>query len=456
MSIPKLLNNSDNEFLGEGSYGCVYNPGITCKGKKNKAKTVTKIQEINFFSNNEKNIGAYIKTHIKNYKNYFCPIIKSCIVKFNTIEKSDLDIKKCTVIFDEYDNEQITKPVPQYNQYILMHSPYIKSYTMKAFYIDNKFVYVSNILNHIYKIIYAINLLTQVGIVHNDLHMGNVLINLTNLNPIIIDFGLSLNINNCYKLNKDYVDFQYIKKFTYDFRSDSYHFNIEKRFISFIIHNKTQFFPNEIYDNNEDNNISKEAINYFINDAYTSINNNPEIRYYFSTNEMAEYRKALEQFYYQFLDKQHYPKYNTIVKYLLHYMHINTDLYSLTINLLYLSYLKHNTNTGTLSLNPEELVILDFFTQLYKKNLYPDPKMRLKATELQDIYKYIINFIMNYNLKTTKNSIKVDFITAFVKFLKSKNISIKTLFYKNFAFLNFNLICTESIFQTIKSTAVKL
>jgi len=107
-------------------------------------------------------------------------------------------------------------------------------------------------------------------------------------------------------------------------------------------------------------------------------------------------------------------------------------------------------------LNPEELVILDFFTQLYKKNLHPDPKMRLKATELQDIYKYIINFIMNYNLKTTKNSIKVDFITAFVKFLKSKNISIKTLFYKNFAFLNFNLICTESIFQTIKSTAVKL
>ena len=46
--------SSNDDFLGQGSYGCVYYPGIDCKGKKNTKKTVTKVQEINFYSKNEK------------------------------------------------------------------------------------------------------------------------------------------------------------------------------------------------------------------------------------------------------------------------------------------------------------------------------------------------------------------------------------------------------------------
>lgn len=458
MYSSRLFDNSIMEFLGEGSYGCVYKPGINCKGTKNKKKTVTKIQEINFFSNNEKIIGSYIKRNIKNYKKYFAPIIKSCIVSFNTIEKSKLDIEKCSVLFDEYDNSQEnTKYVPPYNQYIMMYSYFIKSITLKEFYIDHNYDYTFNILNHAYKILYCISLLNQINIVHNDLHMANILIDLTNLNPIIIDFGLALNINNCYKLNKDYIDFQYLKKFTYDFRSDSYHFSIEKRFISFILYNKTQYFPNQIYDNNKNNNISKEAINYFITDAYNTINNNNEIRKYFNNYEMNEYRIALEQFYYQFLDKKLYPKYNTIIKYLLNILHTYNDLYSLTINLLYLHYVKVNTtSTTSSSYNNDKLIIIDFFIQLYKKVLFPEPKMRLKISELLDLHKFIIDFVMDYDLKNIKKNIKVDFITSLILFLKSKKISIETVFYKKFAFLNFNLLCSDAIFQAIKSDSIKL
>ena len=94
MSLLYPLKSSRSEFLGEGSYGCVYYPGITCKGKKNKKKVITKIQEINFYSDNEKNNGNYIKTNIKNYNKYLSPVTKFCIVKFNTLEKSSLDIKK--------------------------------------------------------------------------------------------------------------------------------------------------------------------------------------------------------------------------------------------------------------------------------------------------------------------------------------------------------------------------
>jgi serine/threonine protein kinase len=467
MSLSHSLKSSNSKFLGEGSYGCVYYPGISCKGKKNKKNLVTKIQEINFYSDNEKNNGNYIKKNIKNYSKYFNPVLKYCIVKFNTIKNSNLDINKCNTLFDEYNSSTINGDYASNpsnpsnpsnsiinNQYILMYSSYIKNYSLKDFYSKNNFEFVFSILNHVYKLIYSLTLLNQVGIIHNDLHINNILINLKNLYPIIIDFGLSFNINNCYKLNKDYIDFQYIKKFVFDYREDSYHVNIEKRFISFIIFNKTSYFPSEIYDNNDNNNISKGAINYFISDAYTTIDNNEEIRKYFNSDEMIDYKKALELFYYQFLDKSVYPKYNSIVKYLLNFVYMYNDIYSLTIDLLYLNELK--VYKQNIVLNNEEQFILDFFIQLYKKSLYPDPNMRLNLEEILDLYKFIINFIINYNLKTAKNSIKITMISELVKFLKSKNISIKTVFYKDFAFLNFNLLCNDLIFQTIKSSSIKL
>ena len=82
--------------------------------------------------------------------------------------------------------------------------------------------------------------------------------------------------------------------------------------------------------------------------------------------------------------------------------------------------------------------------------------MRLNISEVLDIYKFIINFIKKYDLKTAKNNIRATMISELVKFLKSKKISIKTVFYKNYAFLNFNLLCNESIFQTIKSSSISL
>lgn len=472
MSIHQVLNPERSTFLGEGSYGCVYYPGISCAGKQNTKKLITKIQDINFYSDNEKSIGIYIKNKIANYKKYFSPIVKYCIVKFNTLEKSNLDIAKCNILFEEYNEEKLyTAEHPEdenrfnhknsivNNKYILMYSPYIQSYTLKDYYIDHKFEFTFNVLNHIYKTLYSLSLLNNVGIIHNDLHMGNILINLKNNNPIIIDFGLSFNINNCYKLSKDYIDFQYVKKFTFDYRNDSYHFNIEKRFISFVIFNKLDDFTNEIYDNNDNNSVSKEAINYFIEDTYTSMINNEEVSRFFNHDEMSDYKKALVKFYYQFLDKHKYPKYNTIVKYLLDFVYTYNDLYSLTINLLYLYHLKdiktQEMEHNRYFLSNEEQEIIEFFIQLYKKVIYPDPNMRLKINEVYELYKFIISFIKNYDLKTVKNTIRLDFITSLVKFLKSQNISIKVVFYKKFAFLNFNLLCSHALFETIKHSSIK-
>ena len=468
--------NESNKFLGEGSYGCVYYPGIDCKGKKNKKKTITKIQEINFYSENEKNIGKYIKKNIKNYKLYFSPVIKTCVVKFQTIEKSDLNLKKCDTIFEDYNylknyhekmessnngnsNDKKLSDSQVRNlkntiddQYYLMYVYYIKNKTLEDYYndINNFSNFVISLLNNFALLLNSLIILNKVKIVHNDLHVNNILINLKNNKPVIIDFGLSFEINKCYKFNKDYIDFRYLKNILTDYRLDSYNVNIEKRFITYIIYNRTDSFKSDVNDNNVSNILTKKNIDLFIKDCYDSIINNQEIRAIFNHLELDDYKKSLEKFYYQFLNKTKYPKYNNIIKYLLEYVHKYNDFYSLCIDLIYILYYKSQLITNIIDNKHKNYkILLEFFLQLYKKVLHPLPELRLEINEVFDIYKFIINYIKNVNINDDKYI--GSFIIAFTKFLKSKTISIETVFYRNFAFLDFNSICNKNMFEFIKS-----
>lgn len=458
-----------NKFMGEGSYGCVYYPGINCKGKKNKKKTVTKIQEINFYSENEKTLGEYIKKNVKKYRQHFSPVIKSCIVKFQTIEKSDLNLKKCDTLFEDYnyfknyyekqslspksyDKHELIQKSNVDQEYYLMHVYFIKNKTLKDYYIDhnNYSNLIISLLNNFGYLLNSLRILNHYKIIHNDLHINNILINLKINKPIIIDFGLSFNINKCYKINKDYIDFKYLKNFTLDYRLDNYHVNIEKRFITFVIYNRSEYFISDVNDNNATNLLTKKHVDFFIKDCYDSIISNNEIRFILNDAELVEYKKSLEQFYYQFLDKTKYPRYNTIVKYLLEYVYAFNDLYSLTIDFIYICYYKKellDTTNGVKENNYK--ILLEFFLQLYKKSLHPNPNMRLKLLETLEIYKFIVTYIKNVNIKDTKYI--GNFIIAFTKFLKSQSISIEVVFYKNFAYLDFNLICNKNIFEFIKS-----
>jgi len=491
-----------SDFLGEGSYGCVYYPGIDCKGKKNTKKTVTKVQEINFYSKNEKKIGLYIKKHIKNFKHFYGSIIKACIITFDIVEKSNLDLKKCSVLFEDYnssyananananalyyteDTETIedtqTKETKEdtlkshvNNEYFLMYSYYIKNKTLKDYYgassvdigssigtsVDastsiststSNINFVISVLNNFSYLLTALSLLNKYKIIHNDLHVNNILINLKTNKPVIIDFGLSFLIHNCYKLNKTTIDFYYLKKFIFDFRLDHYHINIEKRFLCFCVYNVSDDFYSIVDTNDAENLLTKTNIDFFIDDAYYSIVNNKEIREFFTDDELSEYKKALQQFYYQFYNKTDYPTYTSIVKYLLDFVYAFNDLYSLTIDLFYIYF---NSSFFLETIDTTENINLklffDFFIQLYKKVLYPDPNMRLKINEVYNIYMFIINYIKTVEITDDANY-SADFVIAFTKFLKSKSISIEVVFNTKFAFLNFNLLLNKTMFEFVK------
>ena len=90
------------ELIGQGTYGCVYYPGIKCPGKKGSyEKYATKLEVNDYSLRNELSISQLIR-QIKNYKNFFIPIIKTCPIKLASLDNGDIPIEKCELIEKNY------------------------------------------------------------------------------------------------------------------------------------------------------------------------------------------------------------------------------------------------------------------------------------------------------------------------------------------------------------------
>ena len=472
-------NKLKNNLLGQGSYGCVYYPGITCNGKMNNKPYVTKLQEVTFYSVNEISIGKYIKTHVLKYKSFFAPIIKHCLVTFQTIQKSDLNINDCDILFpnnkkyynenyyQKYDKQyeeqydkKYDKQYPGYlksasdnykkelydrlhTNYYLMYMNYIHNQTIKSFFknFNNFDIYSVGLIKSYFIIIKSIGILISNKIIHNDLHVNNILINLKNNKPIIIDFGLGIFFDKCFEYKKQFINFEYLKNTLFDFRDDQYHVLLEKRFISFIIYNNSQYYSANISENSKKNELTLSIIDMFIKDSYETIANQKVIP--FNTVELAEYYKSLKQFYYQFLNKYKYPNYSVIVVYLLNFVLMYTDLYSAVFDIFYINYsLKFeikNSNSGS-------KLFFDFFLQLFKKNLHPNPLMRLQHSQINNIFTYIIRSIKKFSNVISYNV----FIKELNDFLISQSINPKILFHKTFASIDFHTIFNKDVYYFVK------
>ena len=473
-------------LLGQGSYGCVYYPGINCNGKMNNKPYVTKLQEITFYSINEINIGKYIKTHIKQYRSLFAPIIKYCIVSFQTILKSELNIDGCDIIYpnnkkyyyqnyepqyddnhelkygDNYERKYGEKYRPKYDnfkslsgnyknklhekintKYYLMYMNYIHNQTIKSYFqnFNNFDIYSVKLIRSYFIIIKSIGILINNKIIHNDLHVNNILINLKNNKPVIIDFGLGIFFDKCFEYKNKSLNFEYLKNTLFDFRDDQYHVILEKRFVSFIIYNKTHYYSANISENYKKNELTTSIIDVFIKDSYETIANQKIIP--FTNVELAEYYKSLKQFYYQFLNKYKYPNYNVIVVYLLNLILMYTDLYSVIFDIFYIHF---SVKFETMNSNSGSKLFFDFILQVLKKNLHPNPLMRLQYSQITSIFTYIIR-----SIKKSHNSSSYEiFITEFRTYIISQSINPKILFHKTFAEIDFTTILNKDVYYFVK------
>ena len=458
------------KFLGEGSYGCVIKPGYDCNGKTNiSKKTVTKITEINFASKNELYISELIKNikfnNKKIYNYHFVPIIKKCFVKYNILKKFEMN--KCTNLLDNIDDNFDFKNTLIKKEFFLFTLKYINGLKIKKYLLGKNFndeyflndiniintnfyeykVFVNNYLNSYYYLLKSITLLQENNIIHNDFYNRNIIFDFKNNKPLVIDFGLSYNKNKFYKnVNKQIIDIKYINKFFFNYREQHFDYNSEKRFVSFIIDNDSHYFINKVFKSYQKNELTKQIIDFFINDIINTFQKTNFINFIFENNEFNYYKKSLEKFYYKFLDKKKYHTYFKIIKELLPNVFQYTDLYSLTIEYIeILYYYKNNDNFNKKKSNS----LLYFLIQLFKIIILPDANLKINSKQIMYIIKFIINKINTCDINNEFNNEII--LQEFYNELKKNNINVELFNNKQYAYFDFKQYLFDiDIIQDIK------
>jgi len=176
-----------SKLIDQGGFGCVFYPGMECDGSVSKnPKYISKLHKKNYHVVNEYNVGKNV-SKIPLYGYYFAPIVNMCNIDIAKIDKRERDM--CRVVTKTNNS----------SKFVIMKMPYIKNVSLVK-YITNPNIDKKEIVTYIiylYKfLLNSLKMLNSNGIVHFDLKIPNILIEIKTKNPIIIDFGLSLMVKN--------------------------------------------------------------------------------------------------------------------------------------------------------------------------------------------------------------------------------------------------------------------
>ena len=213
-------------MISEGGYGCIFLPYVTCKGKTTKNfNYISKIEEKNFSSENEINIGKIIK-NIPRFYYYFVPAIYHCDINVSEFKNTDID--KCRLFKRSKEKTpfiMLKMPFIGYKKQIISYSDYI---IQKL----NDRELLLNIIDSYQHLLFAIELLANNSICHFDLNENNILFSQIRNTPLIIDFGLSIPIKT---LNRaDYTDYFYV------YIPEYYYWPLEVHYINFLLHENAE------------------------------------------------------------------------------------------------------------------------------------------------------------------------------------------------------------------------
>jgi serine/threonine protein kinase len=181
---------TDAALINQGAYGCLYHPGIECNGKTlSETHYASKLVVQDEVAENEVEVGKIVMK-ILNYAVNFVPVVETCAVQLGKVRRHNpLALRKCEVA------ETTGK---QKKKFMLMKMPYIDSlyfYDYVGAMRENKKKIISCIFDTYSYLVESIGRLVEHDVVHYDLKLENILINLKTDTPIIIDFGLSVPIN---------------------------------------------------------------------------------------------------------------------------------------------------------------------------------------------------------------------------------------------------------------------
>lgn len=172
-------------LIDQGTYGCIYRPGLTCDLKPQSEKFTTKIHaKGEYVSENEAHIGEMIRTKIPRFHNYFSPVLETCDVNLAKVNKDDID--QCEFI----DKDIMSRKPLTYKSSKLK---YIEGTTLDKYIKEHP---SKQVRDHLHKALsISVKKLAAIGIVHFDIKENNVIVKPNGM-PILIDFGISIDMNN--------------------------------------------------------------------------------------------------------------------------------------------------------------------------------------------------------------------------------------------------------------------
>ena len=175
------------KLVNQGGHGCIFRPELNCNEEIGDIHYASKIQTNTDNIKNELNISNIIK-NIPNYAFCFAPLLESCSISISKIDKEEQD--KCEILYND----------PQIDgKYISTKIRYIGDINIEDYFLslpENENIITKKIYNTYYYLLKSLEKLSQTGIIHYDIKEKNIMYDINNHSPIIIDFGLSFIANN--------------------------------------------------------------------------------------------------------------------------------------------------------------------------------------------------------------------------------------------------------------------
>jgi serine/threonine protein kinase len=327
-------SSSELKLINQGTYGCIFHPGINCSGKKENIKYLTKIQKNAKTIENEVFISNLVRS-ISGYTRFFAPILKQCPVKI--AKQYQNEMKQCR-LFEDLEPEQLHKQTYVSNKIRYVGNTNINDHIMNQSTLKQFWKEILETHTYLSK---ALQKLEETQIVHYDIKYNNIMFD-TKLNkPVFIDFGISIHLPslNQNNLRDAFYVFDTYPYWSFDVCVCNYIF----RELTFEKAISTKITESEL----------ERIFNVFVYGYEDSTSNNPKIHNDIFNNSVfpmdsiqliEQYKKTVFKYYTAFIGQTWYSLYN-------HYISQNIwkswDTYSLAVVYLFIvdDYLREHTNT---------------------------------------------------------------------------------------------------------------
>lgn len=368
-----MSNQFGGRLLSEGAYGCVFHPSIF---KKSKRKYVSKIQKDNFSGRNEIKLGERIKDD-PYYLNHFVPVVNSTPINISTIR--DEDKNNCTIMKKYKDSN-----------FLNMKIFYIDGKNFLDFIVSNKssdFNFVNLLIDNYNHLLNSIHMLINMKIVHYDLKGNNIMVNNINNLPLILDFGLSIKV--------DEIKSDMLEKFFYVYAPDYSPWALEIHYLSFLL--------------KVNNNPTMKDLEHMV-ENYVDNATNP-IGILFQEDFVKKFKKQCLK---QLIKYKNMGSTNSI-EYILKFWDTwdNFSLSIIFLNIFYYIYGKKKI--------PKQQEFIKILLEILLINVHPDPEIRLSVKNTALVFnKKLLDFVQNLkNFKYISNLNK-DFVKNKDEFEKRK------------------------------------